>query len=135
MARSTKTTKKTSKKSAKTNAPDPSEIKVPQGFKPISGAFAPTWNPAEDENQPQEIVGTWGKERIVTIRRGRGVQEQRVVPIQTETEAWTLWCSAGLVALFDSAEEGDEVYIRFDGLGQKKGKQNPPKLFTTAIAE
>lgn len=123
------------KKTAKSAGPDSSEIKVPDGFKPISGAFAPTWNPAEDENQPQELVGIWGKERTVQIRRGRGVQEQRVVPIQTETEAWTLWCSAGLVALFDSAEEDDEVYIRFDGLGQAKGKQNPPKLFTTAIAE
>lgn len=136
MARAKKTqSKKTAKKKAAKNTPDSSEIKVPSGFKAVSGAFAPTWNPAENEDQPQEIVGIWGKERKVSIKRGRGVQEQRVVNIQTDDDAWTVWCSAGLTSLFNEAEEGDEVYIRFDGLGQAKGRQNPPKLFTTAIAE
>lgn len=136
MARAKKTQRKTSKKkTTKANAPEASEIKVPSGFKAVSGAFAPTWNPAENEDQPQEIVGIWGKERTVSIKRGRGVQEQRVVNIQTDDDAWTVWCSVGLTSLFDEAEEGDEVYIRFDGLGQAKGRQNPPKLFTTAIAE
>lgn len=127
--------KKASKKTAKVDRPDPSEVKVPEGFKAISGAFAPTWAPNENEGQPGEITGIWGKERIVQIRRGRGMQDNRVCTIQTDNEAYTIWCSAGLVPLFDSAEEGDEVYIRYDGLGKAKGKQNPPKLYTTAIAE
>jgi hypothetical protein len=135
MAAKKKASKKTAKKSAKSSDKDHAVV-IPAGFKPTSGSYAPTWDPANNSEHPSELIGVWGKEREVEVRRGRGVQKNRVCSVTTEDEqVWSVWCSATLTGLFDEAKEGDTVYMRFDGLGKAKRGQHPPKLFTTGIAE
>lgn len=109
---------------------------VPEGFKATSSSFAPTWAPWKDKSQPNEITGEWGSEREVPVRRGRGSEDQRVCNITTEDgDVYSIWCSAGLMGLFDEAKEGDTVFIRYDGEGKAKKGQNAPRLFTTGVAE
>lgn len=129
-----KAKKKASKKTAK--KVDKEHVVIPSGFKPTSGSYAPTWDPANNKDHPTELIGVWGKEREIEVRRGRGVQKNRVCNVTTEDEqVWSVWMSATLTGLFDEAKEGDTVYMRFDGLGKAKRGQHPPKLFTTGIAE
>jgi hypothetical protein len=137
-----KAKKKASKKATRgrKQAAKPSPVVIPKGFKPTSNTFAPTWDPANNKDHPTEIIGTWGKERDVEVRRGRGVQKNRVCNITVEDDngdekMWSVWHSATLTGLFDEAKEGDTVYIRFDGLGTAKRGQHPPKLYTTGIQE
>jgi len=131
-AKKTPTKKKAAKKSEAPNTGP----QLPPGFKPTSNQYAPSWNPGSDETHPKELIGEWGAERTITIRRGRGTQEQRVCNLTTDDGVvWTIWASAMLTGLFDEAQEGSIVYIRYDGEGNAKKGQHPPKLFTTAIAE
>lgn len=124
-----KTAKKTKEKPlARTQLPD--------GFKATSSSYGVTWAPWKDDDHPQELSGEWGEEREVEVRRGRGTQSQRVCNLTDEEgTVWSIWCSSGLVGLFDEAKEGDTVFIRFDGEGTAKKGQNPPRLFTTGVAE
>lgn len=123
---------KASKKSAKQQ-----KVTVPAGFRPVSGQFTDTWKPAENKEHPRELIGIWGKVRIINIRRGRGTQEQKVCTVECQDgTVWTIWQSTYLQPLFEEAEQGDTVYIRYDGLGeQKRPDENPPMLFTTAISD
>ena len=131
------TAKKTAKKPVKKIKEKPlARTQVPEGFKATSSSFAPSWNPWKDKTQPNELTGEWGEERTIEVRRGRGTQEQRVCNVTTEDgEVYAVWGSSGLLGLFDEAKEGDTVYIHYDGEGPAKKGQNPPRLFTTGIAD
>lgn len=109
---------------------------LPPGFRTVSSSYAPTWQPWNDEEQPTELVGTWGAVRTVETKRGRGTQEQQVCSIDTEDHgSFTVWCSAALVPFFEEAKEGDTVFLRFDGMGPARGRKQPMKLITAAIEE
>lgn len=110
---------------------------IPEGFQQIGGGYAPTWDPKKGDS----IQGpTTGDVKVVEMTIGRKKQERRCVEITdvTSGERVTVWESAVLGQLFDQladAGQGTEVYIRFDGTGKaKKAGQNPPKLYTAAIA-
>lgn len=123
------------KKANRKALPQPQDI--PEGFKQIGGGYAPTWEP-EEGDVLRGITTTDVK--VVEMTIGRRKQERRCVEI-TDLDSGnrvTVWESAALGELFDElakAGEGTEVFIRFDGLGKaKKAGQNPPKLFTAALA-
>lgn len=115
----------------------PQAADIPEGFQQIGGGYAPTWNPEVGDS----LQGpTTSDVKTVEMTIGRRKQERRCVEITdgTSGERVTVWESAVLGQLFDQlvdAGEGTQVYIRFDGLGTaKKAGQNPPKLYTAAIA-
>ena len=115
----------------------PQSQDIPEGMKQMGGGYAKTWTPEEGES----IHGpTTSEVREVEMTIGRKKQTRRCVEItdQESGDRHTVWESAALVELFDElvkAGEGTVVYLRFDGLGTaKKAGQNPPKLFTAAIA-
>lgn len=115
--------------------PQPADI--PAGMTQIGGGYAPTWDPKNGES----IHGpTTSPVKEVEMTIGRKKQTRRCVEItdQDTGNRVTLWESAALVELFDQLAElgqGTVVYVRFDGLGKiKKAGQNPPKLYTAAIA-
>jgi hypothetical protein len=106
---------------------------VPKGYKAIGG-FAQRW----DVKKVRELRGEWGKVRKVTqkaTRKGEKDRIVRVTDVTTDHGTYALWESAGLRALFDAAKAGDNVYIRFDGMGRAKRGQSAPKLYTVAIQE
>lgn len=105
---------------------------IPKGMKAINASFAPTWNP----EQRKELTGTFSEPKSVELKQGKKTVERRCVEFMThDGERYTIWESAGLKVMFDDVEPGTEVYIRFDGYGQAKPGQNPPKLFTVATAD
>lgn len=115
----------------------PQASAIPEGMQQIGGGYAPTWEPSEGDS----LHGmTTSEVKTVEMTIGRKKQERRCVEITDDESGnrFTVWESAALGDLFDCLAEigeGTEVYIRFDGLGKaKKQGQNPPKLFTTAIA-
>lgn len=128
--------KKTSRRSKPAKAL-PAGSGIPEGMTQIGGGYAATWEPKEGEALHGPTT-TDVKEVEMTI--GRRKQVRRCVEITDEAseQRFTVWESAALGDLFDSLAEagkGTVVYIRFDGLGKaKKAGQNPPKLYTAALA-
>ena len=142
---SKKTSKRTSKKTsaAKSAAASASSLpqssNIPKGMKQMGGGYAPTWKP---EDIGESIHGTVTSEvKMVPMKIGRKQVERRVMEltaINGSGDRWAVWESAALGELFDTITErgeGVEVFLQYDGLGRKKAGQNPPKLFTVAIAE
>lgn len=104
---------------------------LPAGFKRVEG-FAQTW----DVEAMPVLQGTWGKVRTIEVKRGKKMESARVCDVETEDgKRYTVWDSAGLRALFDTADEDTEVYIEYQGLGIAKKGQNAPKLYTVAYRE
>lgn len=115
----------------------PQASNIPEGMTQIGGGYAPTWEPDEGDH----LHGpTTSAVKTVEMTIGRKKQERRCVEITDKNtgQRVTVWESAALVELFDAmveAGEGVEVFIQFDGLGKaKKAGQNPPKLYTAALA-
>ena len=128
--------KKTSKRKSKPATALPQSQDIPEGFKQLGGGYAATWKP---ENVGDSLMGTVSASvREVELTIGRKKTERRCFEVTTEDgERFTVWESAALGELFDQVSEAGEgvgVYLRFDGLGKKKAGQNPPKLFTVALA-
>ncbi len=104
---------------------------VPKGFKQID-SMAPTW----DVDEMPELIGTWGKVKEIEVKpTNKNDDGKRTICNVTQDNGKTVavWKSATLTGLFDEAEEGDRVFIRYDGLGKAKKGQNAPKLFTCGI--
>jgi len=101
---------------------------LPSGFTRVEG-FAQTW----DVEAMPVLIGTWGKARNIQVKHGKKMEDARVCDVETDDgKRFTVWDSAGLRALFDTIQEGTEVYIAYDGLGVAKKGQNAPKLYTVA---
>jgi hypothetical protein len=140
MAKKKATTKTSNRKPAKASKSNraalPPAGDIPAGMKTLGGGFAPTWKPEEHSVLHGLVTGDV---KTVEMTIGRKKQDRRCVEITEHDtqERFTVWESAALGELFDVlAEDGinQDVYIRFDGLGTAKKGQNPPKLFTVAIA-
>lgn len=104
---------------------------LPKGFTAIGG-FGATF-PGEKTKPGEAIRGT-------VIEYHENIKTQHGVTANLKLEAkdgevFTVWQSAALGILFDEDYEGVEIWLRYDGLGKKKGKKNPPKLFTLAVME
>jgi len=131
-------TRKPAAASATANLPQSNDI--PEGMKQMGGGYAPTWKP---ETPGEALHGTvTAGIRDVEFKQGRKTVQRRVMEVTSMSgeQRFAVWESAALGELFDNiagggdASIGAEVYLRFDGLGKKKPGQNPPKLFTVALA-
>jgi len=130
----------TKKAPAKGTAGLPTSSAVPAGFKQLGGGYADSWNPEPGDVLCGEVTGDI---RELEVKRGRKTVQTRVMEVTDEAtgKRLTVWESATLAPLFDTLAGytdgalGSRVWIQFDGLGKKKTGQNPPKLFTVAIAE
>ncbi len=125
------------KKSNVTPLPQTSDI--PPGMKQLGGGFAPAWSPEKIGDSIQAVVSDMPKP-VVFNKGTKKEHTSRVIEcITSEGERQAVWESAVLSPLFDAIQEygetGQEIYIRFDGLGKAKGRNNPPKLFTIAMSE
>lgn len=138
----TKTTKKTSNRKPATASTIalPSSANVPEGFKQLGGGYAATWKPEDIGDQLQGVIS--GLPREVEFRQGRKTVQRNVMEVtDDEGTRHAVWQSAALGALFDQVTDmgesaiGQGVFLQYDGLGRKKAGQNPPKLFTVALAE
>ncbi len=119
----------TAKKKARKTAGKPAAL--PKGFHSIGG-FGITF-PDEHTKKGTAIQGvvTGYRENIKTQH---GVTSNLTIETK-DGETFTVWESAGLAVLFEDDYTDVEIWLRFDGLGRKKGKKNPPKLFTLAVNE
>lgn len=102
---------------------------LPKGFTAIGG-FGQTF-PDEHTKKGVAIQGvvTGYRENIKTQH---GVTANMTLETK-EGETFTVWESAALGVLFEEDYTDVEIWLRYDGLGRKKGKKNPPKLFTLAV--
>jgi len=124
MAARKKTAKKTTRKAATVAA-------LPKGFTAIGG-FGKTW-PDDDTKVGEAIQGV-----VTDYHENIKTQHGTTANLKLEAangEVYTVWQSAALAALFDEDYTDVEVWLRFDGMGKKKGKKNAPKLFTLAVNE
>lgn len=79
----------------------------------------PTWNPSEDESgnlpDPEEVDDLKGA--IKDIRKNVGRNENDVITVATpDDEDLAVWKHIALKGLFEKAEIGDHVAIRFTGV-------------------
>lgn len=118
------------KKAKKTTRKAPAkQTALPRGYEAIAG-FGQSW-PNDDTKIGDMIQGTVIEFDEVETKHG----DNEVAKIETKDgTVYTFWRSATSGALFEY-EEGIEVAIIYDGLGKKKGKNNPPKLFRVGIKE
>ncbi len=138
--------KANSKKAKGTSSPSmlnssslPQAADIPKGMKQLGGSFSPTWTPTTVGDSIHGIVSDLPKDLILN----EGTKKENKARVMEVTDMGgarhAIWDSAVLNPLFNAIEEsgeiGQEIYIRYDGLGVKKGKNNPPKLFTVAMAE
>lgn len=119
---------------------------IPEHMRKLEGSYAPTWKP-ETEGDAVHLIVTKGVHSVeVESGRGKGkrIEQRRIFEGHTvgdEDERFGVWESATLSNLFDELNASDregvgrEVFVRYDGVGKAKPGQNPPKLFTCAIAE
>ncbi len=129
------TAKKTAKKTAL------GRDGIPSGYRKLGESYADTWKP-ETEGERVHGTVTGGVRSVDMPKRGRiPAGTRRVIEVTNHTgERLAVWESAALGELFDTLDGmkdngvGAEVFIQYDGLGKKKAGQNPPKLFTVAIA-
>jgi len=104
---------------------------LPKGFTSIGG-FGKTF--PGDDTKPGEAIQGVVTDYHENIKTQHGVTSN--LKIETSNgEIYTVWQSAALGVLFDEDYTDVEVWLRYDGLGKKKGKKNPPKLFTLAVNE
>ena len=127
------------KAKAKAGSSLPESNDIPKGMRQVGGDNADTFEFENIGDSIQGFVSILPKE--LTLNKGKTNQNiTRVMEItDTEDNRHAVWESSNLISLFDdvcNAGVGVEVYIRYDGLGfAKKHGQNPPRLFTAAIAE
>lgn len=104
------------------------QVKLPKGFKIVAGnGFAKTFF---FESPGDEIQGEVKEVRDLTYSK----KQRKIMTIENSDGIFSIWDSAQLLPLMESVEEGDEVYIRFDGMKKLKGKKQM-RLFTTAVKE
>lgn len=131
MARKKKVSKKVSKKAL------PKKDALPEGFKKLDNTYAPAWEPEKQKLLHGKVTG--GVREVSVNINGTPTDTRCMEVTQKKNgERLTLWESAMLGALFDEiieTGEGPEIYVRFDGYGEAKPNQNPPKLFTIAVKE
>ena len=133
--------KKAPRKTAAQEYPEPAPAEIPKGMKQLGGSYAKTWEPEIGESLHGVVTG--GVRSVEMPKRGRmPASTRRVIEVTNHADQRrvAIWESAALGELFDSLNDldengkGQEVFIQFDGLGKKKAGQNPPKLFTVALA-
>ena len=104
---------------------------LPKGFSAIGG-FGKTF--PDDKTKAGEAIQGVVTDYQENIKTQHGTTA--LLRLETKTgEVYTVWQSAALGVLFDEDYTDVEIWLRYDGLGKKKGKKNPAKLFTLAVNE
>ena len=129
---------KASKPTRRKSSATPPASSLPPGMKAVNSGYAPSWRPETIGEQLHGVVSDPVK--VVQVKNGRKTEDRRVFELTNNADGsrHAIWESAALKELFDIVAdrgEGAEVFIQYDGLGKRKAGQNPPKLFTTAVAE
>ena len=65
--------------------------------------------------------------RAVNVRRGKEVVKARLMTVLAENEIVTIWESAALSGLFDSAKVGDDICIEYLGEVEMPAPKSPMK--------
>ena len=106
---------------------------LPEGYQAVGG-FVDFWEPKKGD----VLEGTFGDRREIK-RKNPQKGQSKTMTIATITRedgtAVSIGESAMLRGLFEKVEDGDNVYIRFDGFGKKTKGRNPPRMYTVGIQE
>lgn len=105
---------------------------IPQGLKVKVTADLPV---AWDFEKRQVLDGTVQAIQIVELAGKEGVRVAKVAHVANKDGTFGLWESATLKPLFRELKEGDHVWVRYEGRGEKKPGQDAPKLFTAGVVE
>ncbi len=105
-------------------------VDVPQGYSvKVTAELPDPW----DYTKQTELSGTVQAIQTVKITSKDGTRTTRVAHIANKDGVIGLWESATLTPLFDALKDGDDVFVRYEGLGEAKSGRSAPKLFTAAI--
>ncbi len=88
-----------------------------------------------DFSKKPVLEGTVQTIQTVTLEDLRGVRKARVAHVTNKDGTFGLWESATLVPLFNDLKQGDDVKVRFIGLGEAKPGRSAPKLFMGGIKQ
>lgn len=104
---------------------------IPEGFTMPASANVPNW----DFEKKKVLQGDLVNIKIITkkkVRKGESKTTRLMVVREENGNLLQVWESATLKGLFEEAKKGNQLYIRFDGHGEKVKGRMPMKLFTTA---
>lgn len=102
---------------------------IPEGFQVVKL----TKSTSHDFSEFPILTGKVLRVNSVTQDSDYGPRVARVATVHRGDKPVALWESADLRAFFDAVSPGDDIYVRYDGLEQAKGRANPKKKFTVAI--
>lgn len=109
---------------------DNNAVELPHGFDVISdGSLAPD----HDFKTHEICVGTLVTKKTVQVRRGARLEDNNLMIVKTTAGNEVVWESAALRDLFDAADPGDIVYVRYLGLRVMGDGRQDMKRFATAI--
>lgn len=106
------------------------QVQLPAGFEKVSdGKLADEW----DYEKEPELQGRVVRKKIVDcIQQGKPAKAPMMLIDRGDKEL-CVWESASLRDLFESADSGDEVYIKYLGITEMDEGRNDMKTFYTAI--
>lgn len=118
-------------RSRKQNAQSGSKTTLPKGYEAITRSNA-SW-PNESTNVGDMLEAEILEFDTVKVKRGKKTESVDIARVETKEGAtFTLWHSAGLAPIFEY-EEGTNIAVIYDGIGQAKRGQNPPRLYRIGV--
>ena len=132
--------------SKKVAAKKRSEEKAPEGFREIDNSLAGFWKPTEVGQTLQGVVGrqmiSKGAEGKPNVFYAIRITDPKSGPIVTgEDEEVTIeggelvGVGGAILGTFLGGREGQEVFLVFKGMGEKKAGKNPARLYATYVKE
>jgi len=103
---------------------------IPEGFEMISDG---TLAKDHDFKKDPIVQGVIKSMKVVPVRRGKDLEDNRLMLVDTGTDSIAIWESANLAELFDDVVKGDTVYIHYTGDVDLENGLNPMKQFVTAF--
>lgn len=105
---------------------------VPAGLKvKVTAQLPESWEPKEGD----VLTGIVTSVQEVEQQGKEGLRLTHVMHVKTEKALIGLWESATLKPLFKAIGEGQRVWVRYEGLGEKKAGRDAPKLYTAGVLE
>lgn len=137
VAKELRVLKKVRKSNRELKQPSQFDVEIPTGYKVIeSGDFAPIHNFSK---KGETLEG-----KVISIKKStfKKYKNSRAMTLKLfDGRRVAVWSCKDLDGLYDEAQnmltakEEPEVFMTFLGLGKKKGKNNPMKLFVSGIKE